>query len=72
MNVLCCKRCRVKTVLTISDSVEGTIFDLLRCTATIKDFGLDPLAVVPRISYKDDTSEENDVSEIVVFAFCEC
>lgn len=62
----------MKTVLTISDSVEGTIFDLLRCTATIKDFGLDPLAVVPRISYKDDTSEENDVSEMLDFAFSEC
>ena len=62
----------MKTVLTISDSVEGTIFDLLRCTATIKDFGLDPLAVVPRISYKDDTSEENDVSEMLDFAFGEC
>jgi hydroxymethylpyrimidine/phosphomethylpyrimidine kinase len=62
----------VKTVLTISDSVEGTIFDLLRCTTTIKDFGLDPLAVVPRISYKDDTSEEMDVSEMLDFAFSEC
>ena len=62
----------MRTVLTISDSVEGTIFDLLRCTATIKDFGLDPLAVVPRISYKDDTSEENDVSEMLDFAFSEC
>lgn len=62
----------MKTVLTISDSVEGTVFDLIRCTATIKDFGLDPLAVVPRISYSDNTSEENDVSEMLDFAFGEC
>lgn len=62
----------MKTVLTISDSVEGTIFDLLRCTATIKDFGLDPLAVVPRISYNDGTFEENDVSEMLDYAFSEC
>ena len=62
----------MKTVLTITDSVEGTIFDLLRCTTTIKDFGLDPLAVVPRISYKDNTSEENDVSEMLDYAFSEC
>lgn len=62
----------MKTVLTISDSVEGTIFDLIRCTTTIKDFGLDPLAVVPRISYSDNTSEENDVSEMLDYAFGEC
>ena len=62
----------MKTVLTISDSVEGTSFDLLRCTATIKDFGLDPLAVVPRISYKDEEPEENDVSEMLDYAFSEC
>ena len=62
----------MKTVLTISDSVEGTSFDLLRCTATIKDFGLDPIAVVPRLIYQDNTSEENDVSEMLDFAFGEC
>lgn len=62
----------MKTVLTISDSVEGTIFDLLRCTTTIKDLGLDPLAVVPRISRKDNTSDENDVSEMLDYAFGEC
>lgn len=60
------------TVLTISDSVEGTSFDLLRCTNTIKDFDLDPLAVVPRIVYKDNSSEENDVSEMLDYAFGEC
>ncbi len=72
MNFLHSKKVPMKTVLTITDSVEGTIFDLLRCTTTIKDFGLDPLAVVPRISYKDNTSEENDVSEMLDYAFSEC
>lgn len=72
MKILHSKRCRVRTVLTISDSVEGTSFDLLRCTTTIKDFGLDPLAVVPRISYKDEAPEENDVSEMLDYAFSEC
>lgn len=72
MIVLHSKKVPMRTVLTISDSVEGTIFDLIRCTTTIKDFGLDPLAVVPRISYSDNTSEENDVSEMLDYAFSEC
>ena len=62
----------MSTILTISDSVEGTPFDLYRCTTTIKDFGLEPLAVVPRISYKDGTSESNDVSEMIDYVFSEC
>lgn len=62
----------MKTVLAISDSVQGTIYDLIRCTATIKEYGLDPLAVVPRISLNDGTSEENDVSEMLDYAFSEC
>ena len=62
----------MKTVLTISDSIEGTIYDLLRCTSTIRDMGLDPLSVVPRISYKDGTSETNDVSEMLDYVFGEC
>lgn len=62
----------MKTVLTISDSIEGTTFDLLSCTATIRDFGLDPLAVVPRIVYKDNSAEQNDVSEMLDYAFGEC
>ena len=61
----------MKTVLTISDSIEGTIYDLLRCTSTIRDMGLDPLSVVPRISYKDGTSETNDVSEMLDYVFGE-
>lgn len=62
----------VKTVLTISDSVEGTTFDLKRSTATIKDFNLDPLLVVPKIIYKDNSSEDNDVSEMLDYAFGDC
>ena len=62
----------MKTVLTISDSVEGTIFDLRRCTNTIKEYSLDPLAVVPGIAYKDGTSETSDVSEMLDYAFGEC
>ena len=62
----------MKTVLTISDSVQGTIYDLIRCTSTIKEYGLDPLAVVPRISRNDGTSDENDVSEMLDYAFSEC
>ncbi len=62
----------MKTVLSISDSVQGTVYDLIRCTATIKEYGLDPLAVVPRISYSDGTSESNDVSEMLDYAFGEC
>lgn len=62
----------MKTVLSISDSVQGTVYDLIRCTATIKEYGLDPLAVVPRISYSDGTSESNDVSEMLDYAFSEC
>ena len=60
------------TVLTITDSLEGTSFDLLRCTSTVKDFDLDPLAVVPRIVYKDNSFEENDVSEMLDYVFGEC
>ncbi len=62
----------VKTVLTISDSVEGTTFDLKRSTATIKDFNLDPLLVVPKIIYSDNSFEDNDVSEMLDYAFGEC
>ena len=62
----------MKTILTISDSVQGTIYDLLRCTNTIKEYGFDPLAVVPRISLSDGTSEVSDVSEMLEYAFLEC
>lgn len=62
----------MKTVLTISDSVEGTTFDLKRSTATIKDFNLDPLLVVPKIIYSDNSAEDNDVSEMLDYAFGEC
>ncbi len=51
----------MKTVLTISDSVEDTIFDLIRCSTTIRDLELDPLLVVPRIVRKDGTVELNDI-----------
>lgn len=62
----------IKTVLTISDSVEGTTFDLKRSTSTIKDYGLDPLLVVPRIIFEDNSAEDNDVSEILDYAFEKC
>jgi|GEM_PF-968016 len=62
----------MRTVLTISDSVEGTSLDLLRSIATIKDFGLDPLSIVPRITYADGTSSDNDISEMLDYAFGEC
>ncbi len=62
----------MKTVLTISDSVQGTIYDLLRCTNTIKEYGFDPLAIVPRISLNDGTSEVSDVTEMLEYAFLEC
>lgn len=62
----------MKTILTISDSVQGTIYDLLRCTSTIKEYGFDPLAIVPRISLSDGTSEVSDVSEMLEYAFLEC
>ena len=62
----------MNTVLTISDSVQGTLYDLIRCTATIKEYGLDPLSVVPRIAYDDGTSEESDVSEMLDYAFGQC
>ncbi|MCQ2516975.1 MAG: hydroxymethylpyrimidine/phosphomethylpyrimidine kinase, partial [Saccharofermentans sp.] len=60
------------TVLTISDSVEGTTFDLKRSAATIKDFNLDPLLVVPKIIYQDGSTEDNDVSEMLDYALGEC
>ena len=66
------RRARMKTVLTISDSVQGTIYDLIRCTNTIKEYDLDPLAIVPRIASADGTSEEMDVSEMLDYAFGEC
>lgn len=62
----------MKTVLTISDSVQGTVYDLLRCTNTIKEYGFDPLAIVPRISLNDGTSEVSDVTEMLEYAFLEC
>lgn len=62
----------MKTVLTISDSVQGTIYDLIRCTNTIKEYGFDPLAIVPRISLNDGTSEVSDVTEMLEYAFLEC
>lgn len=62
----------MKTVLTISDSVQGTVYDLLRCTNTIKEYGFDPLAIVPRISLDDGTSEVSDVTEMLEYAFLEC
>ena len=62
----------MKTALNISDSVESTVFDFKRCTATIKDYGLDPLAVVPRIVREDGSFEEFDVSEMLDYAFGEC
>ena len=62
----------MNTVLTISDSVQGTLYDLIRCTATIKEYGLDPLSIVPRIAYDDGTSEESDVSEMLDYAFGQC
>ena len=62
----------MNTVLTVSDSVQGTLYDLIRCTATIKEYGLDPLSIVPRIAYDDGTSEESDVSEMLDYAFGQC
>ena len=62
----------MKTVLTISDSVEDTIFDLIRCTTTIRDLELDPLLVVPRIVHKDGTVELNDISEMLDYSLDDC
>lgn len=62
----------MRTVLTISDSVEMTQFDLSRSIATIKDLELDPLAVVPTFFREDNSSDSFDVTENIDFVFSEC
>ena len=62
----------MRTVLSISDSVENSDYDLGRSISTIKDYGLDPLAVMPVIYSADGTSEKNDVTEILDYVFDEC
>lgn len=62
----------MRTVLAISDSVENTQFDLSRSIGTIKDLGLDPLAIVPTFFRQDGSSESFDVTENIDYCFDEC
>ncbi|MCQ2528168.1 MAG: hydroxymethylpyrimidine/phosphomethylpyrimidine kinase [Saccharofermentans sp.] len=59
----------MKTVLAISDSVEGTPYDLKRTTKTIKGFNMDPLLVVPAIFERDGTHVVNESEEILDYVF---
>ena len=59
----------MKTVLAISDSVEGTPYDLKRTTKTIKGFNMDPLLVVPAIFERDGSHVVNESEEILDYVF---
>lgn len=59
----------MKTVLVISDSVEGTPFDLKRTTNTIKDYKMDPLLVVPAIYERSGNNFVNPSDDILEYVF---
>ncbi|MCQ2531133.1 MAG: hydroxymethylpyrimidine/phosphomethylpyrimidine kinase [Saccharofermentans sp.] len=59
----------MKTVLAISDSVEGTPYDLKRTTKTIKGYKMDPLLVVPAIFERSGNHVVNPSDEILEYVF---
>ena len=59
----------MKTVLAISDSVEGTPYDLKRTTKTIKGYNMDPLLVVPAIFERSGNHVVNPSDEILDYVF---
>ena len=62
----------MKTVATLSDSVENSIYDPSRSVATIRDMRLDPVVMVSRFYDADGNYEEMDVAEIIDGVFDEC
>ena len=62
----------MKTVASLSDSVENSIYDPSRNVATIREMRLDPVVMVSRVYDTDGEFESIDVSELIDAVFDEC
>ena len=59
----------MKTILVISDSVEGSEYDLKRSILTIKDSNMDPMSVVPTIYEYGGNAIVNESEDVLEYVF---
>lgn len=65
------ERARMKNILSISDSIDNTRFDVKYSIATIKSYGMEPFVVVPEFTDEEGVSQGTDVLESLEFCFSE-
>jgi len=62
----------MKNILSISDSIKNTRFDVRSSTATIKFYGMEPYVIVPEFVNENGESSKTDITESLEFCFSEC
>jgi len=61
----------MKNILSISDSIDNTRFDVKYSIATIKSYGMEPFVIVPEFTDEEGNSQSSDVLESLEFCFSE-
>lgn len=61
----------MKSILIFQDSVEGTEYDFTRSVRVIKDYGMDPLSVIPALFDGDGNDLTTDIQDSLEYAFGE-